>query len=143
MEESPNVSYNIFYKCNYHNYEDKKELTEKEEFQSFSGEEKYYLEKKIYQDDLLNIFGIETENEFIGDNINPIIHDLYLKLEKDKGFKALMEKLGGEDPEMGLMMMFSMDLLYLSHPCFCEFLEKGTIDHDHFQLLKKEIQRIF
>lgn len=143
IEEKQNALYNIFYTCNYHTYEDNKELTETEEFKSFSEEEKYYLEKKIYQDDLLNIFGIEMEDEFNGHNLNQIIHELYLKLEKHKGLKALMNELGGEDPELGLMIMFSIDLLYLSHPCFCEFLEKSTIDDDNFELFKKKIHNIF
>ena len=50
-----------------------------------------------------------------------------------------MKEICSQDSDIGLMMMFSMELLYLSHPCFCEFLEKGTISPDKFTLLKEEI----
>ena len=34
---------------------------------------KYYLEKKVYQDDLLSIFNVETEDRFCDQVVNPII----------------------------------------------------------------------
>jgi hypothetical protein len=110
---------------------------------SFSTDDEYFLEKKIYQDDLLSIFGIDHESEFQDETINPIIRDLYIILEKQEDFKSLMNQLGEGDLEMGLMIMFSMDLLFVSHPCFCEFLQTGQISSIKIDLLKREIQRVF
>ena len=50
------LSYNTSYQCHYKDYEKNKELIETEEFKSFSRQDIYLLEKKIYQDDLLSIF---------------------------------------------------------------------------------------
>ena len=137
------LQYNISYQCHYKDYEKNKELVETEEFKSFSKQDKYYLEKKIYQDDLLSIFNIENEADFIDENINVMIHDLYVKLIKNEKMQLLMQKINKEDPEMGLMMMFSMDFLYVSHPCFCEFLEKGSVSPEKFSLLEEEIKKMF
>jgi len=135
------IQYNISYTCHYKDYKKNINLIETEEFKSFTEEDKYYLEKKIYQDDLLSIFCFEKEEDFIDENVNKIIHDLYLKLEKYEKMKLLMQKINKEDPEMGLMIMFSMDFLYLAHPCFCEFLEKDFVSPDKFTLLEKEIKK--
>jgi hypothetical protein len=35
-----------------------------------------------------------------------------------------------EDLGVGLLLLYSFDLLYLTHPCICEFLETGTISHE-------------
>ena len=137
------LQYNISYQCHYKDYEKNKELVETEEFKSFSKQDKYYLEKKIYQDDLLSIFNIENEADFIDENINVMIHDLYVKLIKNEKMQLLMQKINKEDPEMGLMIMFSMDFLYVSHPCFCEFLEKGSVSPEKFSLLEEEIKKMF
>ena len=135
------LSYNTSYQCHYKDYEKNKELIETEEFKSFSRQDIYLLEKKIYQDDLLSIFNIDKEDYFIDENVNNIIHDLYLKLIKNEKMRFLMEKINKEDPEMGLMIMFSMDFLYLSHPCFCEFLEKDFVSPEKFLLLEEEIKK--
>jgi len=137
------IPYNIFYQCHYKDYKNNQDLIQSEEFQSFSKEEEYFLEKKIYQDDLLSIFEIENESEFHDDIINPIITELCILLEKQEDLKSFMLWLGEGDLEMGLMIMFSMDLLFVSHPCFCEFLETGKISSEKLDLLKREIQTVF
>ena len=135
--------YNTSYQCHYKDYEKNKELIETEEFKSFTKQDKYLLEKKIYQDDLLSVFTIEKIEDFIDENINAMIHDLYIKLNNDEKMRLLMQKINKEDPEIGLMILFSMDFLYLSHPCFCEFLEKGLISLEKFSLLEEEIKKNF
>ena len=64
-----------------------------------------------------------------------------IQLIKNEKMRFLMEKINKEDPEMGLMIMFSMDFLYLSHPCFCEFLEKDFVSPEKFLLLEEEIKK--
>jgi len=143
MERKTDLSYNIFYECHYKDYKNDQSLIETDEFQSFLKEDEYFLEKKIYQDDLLSIFGIDQESEFQDETINPIITDLCRILEKQEDLRLLMNQLGEGDLEMGLMIMFSMDLLFVSHPCFCEFLQTGQISPIKIDLLKREIQRVF
>ena len=137
------LQYNIFYECHYKDYEKNKELIETEEFKSFSQQDKYFLEKKIYQDDLLSIFGIEKEEDFIDENVNMIIHELYLKLSNIEKMRLIMQKINNSDPEMAFMLLFSIDFLYLSHPCFCEFLKNNCISPDKLKLLEEEVNKIF
>ena len=143
MERKIDLSYNILYQCHYKDYKNNPELIETEEFKSFSKDDEYFLEKKIYQDDLLSIFGIDHESEFQDQTINPIIKELCRILKKHKDLKSFMNQLGERDLEMGLMIMFSMDLLFVSHPCFCEFLQTDQIASEKLDLLKREIQRVF
>ena len=42
--------------------------------------------------------------------------------------------------EVGFMLLFSFDYLYLSHTCICEFLEKGKINEDSLNLLLSKIK---
>ena len=143
-QEPPVIAYNIFYKCHYKDYENNPEyqqFRQTKEFQAFTIEDKYFLEKKVYQDDLLSIFNVDKEEDFRDEVVNPVIHQLFLQLQKHEGMKLLMKRLGGEDLEMGLMMMFSMDFLYLAHPCFCEYFEKGRINKDKFDSLSLKIHQ--
>jgi hypothetical protein len=143
MERKVDLSYNILYQCHYKDYKNNQSLIETEEFKSFSKEDEYFLEKKIYQDDLLSIFGIDHESEFQDETINPIITELCILLEKHEDLRLLTDQLGEGDLEMGLMIMFSMDFLFVSHPCFCEFLQTDQIASEKLDLLKREIQRVF
>lgn len=57
---------------------------------------------------------------------------MYIKQSpKSPRNKYVYEKNGGlmisEDLGIGLLLLYSFDLLYLTHPCICDFLETGTI----------------
>ena len=59
--------------------------------------------------------------------------------------EPLLKKLASifmsEDPEIGLMVGFSYDFFYLMHPCVCDLLEKGEIKDEHYNELKKVIEK--
>jgi hypothetical protein len=45
------------------------------------------------------------------------------------------------DEELGLIILFSYDYLYLSHICISEFLEKGKISEYNILKLKQIIHK--
>jgi len=105
-----------------------------------SDDDKDFVIDALYRKDLLNIFNVEDFNEDVFDKV---ISDLYTKLYIHKELSLLMEILASRymsiDKEFGLMLMFSFDYLYLSHPCICEFIEFGKITQDTFDKLKEAI----
>jgi hypothetical protein len=44
-----------------------------------------------------------------------------------------------ENEEFGLCMLFSYDLMYLTHKCICSYLENGYISENDLDNLKKSI----
>jgi hypothetical protein len=66
--------------------------------------------------------------------------------EKIKDCKELHECAVGvasrflsNDPQLGLMILFSFDFLYLTHKCVSEYLEKGSVSNDNIVRLKERI----
>jgi hypothetical protein len=82
----------------------------------------------LYKQDILEIFQVD---EFDDELINDIMHKIYEKvknnIELSKIMSLLAAKLLSIDKEIGFMLMFSFDYLYLSHSCISEYLEKGEI----------------
>jgi hypothetical protein len=82
----------------------------------------------IYRSELNGVFGLE---EFDLDIINNKLIDLSAQMYQDKEFSKIMEKCAekmlSNDHTFGLMMLFSYDYFYLTHPCICEYLNGGTI----------------
>jgi hypothetical protein len=88
-----------------------------------SDEEKECIRDTLYRQELLDILGVSEFNE---DEINKAIHELYIKIENCKELKECMMTCAGkflsEDPELGLMVMFAYDYMYLTHICISTFL---------------------
>jgi len=65
------------------------------------------------------------------DELTTSINELYEKIKINDKLIKIMIKLAGDissmDEKLGLMIMFSFDYLYITHPCICEFLETGQI----------------
>ena len=99
-------------------------------------DEKEFIRDALYRQELLNIFEIEEYNE---KKIDLSIHKLYKKIQGCNELKDCMTKLASyfmsEEDELGLMILFSYDYMYLTHICVCEFLEFGKISyHNIFNL---------
>jgi hypothetical protein len=126
--------YNTKYICTYN---DSDVFLETDEI---SEEEKQFILDTLYKSDLLHIFDAE---EFDEDIFDKIISDLYAKLYIIPDLSLLMECLANRfmsiDKEFGLMILFSFDYLHLTHPCVCEFLEKGCISTDNMNKLKNAV----
>ena len=88
---------------------------------NISEEEKDFIRNTIYRQELLNILGMTEFNEA---EMNRAIHELYEKIKDNKELKECMAlcaaKILCEDLEIGLMIMFAYDYMYLTHACICE-----------------------
>ena len=78
--------------------------------------------------------------------ITPIISALFKNINGEKFIKSCMTKVSNKffyssDLELGFMVLFSFDYLYLVHPCICEFIETDKISETNNSLieLKKKL----
>ena len=103
-------------------------------------DEKEFIRDALYRQELLDILGIELFNE---NEMNRAIHELYEKIESSKELKECMSKLTGrfmsEDYELGLMILFAYDYMYLTHICVSEYLETGKISDENIDKLRAHI----
>jgi hypothetical protein len=110
------------------------------ETDNISPEEEEFVRDAIYRQELLNIFGLDEYNET---EIDASISQLNKKLENCDELKECMLKLAGNfmisDKEIGLMILYSYDYMYLTHICVSEFLENGKIDEMNILKLKAAI----
>lgn len=98
------------------------------------------IRNEIYQIELLTILGIEEYDE---NCMNKSIHELYERVKDSKELTECMTKLAGmfmsEDLELGLMILFAYDYMYLSHTCICEWLDNGKITEESIKKLRAVI----
>jgi len=127
--------YNTKYECRY--YKDNVFL----ETDDVNDDEKEYIRGILYREDLLNIFYINDDNEF--DNFDHLISQLYKKINSCESLKECMRIAAAgiisENEEFGLCILFSYDLMYLSHKCICSYLESGNISENDLNNLKNSI----
>jgi hypothetical protein len=99
--------------------------------------EKEFVRDAIYRQELLNILGMDEFNE---KEMDRAIHELYEKLQSCPELKECMMKLASNfmstDEELGLMILFAYDFMYLTHDCVRDFLEEGKISEQNLIKLK-------
>jgi hypothetical protein len=129
--------YNTKFVCTYNSDEIFKGL---ENIDIMTKKDKEFFQDAYYRYELLSIFGLEDYNER---EISEAVAVLYEKVKDSKELKECMLKLAANfmslDEELGLMMLFAYDYLYLSHICISEFLETGKITDDNIVRLKSLI----
>lgn len=104
-------------------------------------DEKAFVREVIYRQEFLNILGIEDLDN--SREMDCKIHELYNKVSENQFLKECMLKLSGKffkiDQELGLMLMFSYDYMYLTHICISELLDTGTITETNMSNLRSII----
>jgi len=135
--------YDTTYKCTY-NLDNI--FTEKEKH-LLTQQEKDFVLNCLYRNDLLYIFDLDDFN-----NLEEMVNnELYEKVKHDDFFLSCMKKLNekymilkgefreDDDTDMlGLILLYSFDYLYLTHPCISDLLETGVItDENKNALLNK------
>jgi len=104
--------------------------------------EKAFIRDVIYRQELLDILSIidDNNNDLKIDNA---IKDLYNRVKDCTNLTNCMVKLAGNymttDEEIGLMLLFSYDYMYLTHKCISEYLETGKISDDNMRSLENII----
>ena len=126
--------YDTKFVCTYHTPEvflDTDNVTE---------DEKEFIRNTIYRQELLYILGMDEYNEA---QINTAMNEIYNKAKENDELKKCMNKLAGQfmkaDEELGLMLLFSYDYMYLTHICISEFIETGKISEENIKKLEDAI----
>ena len=131
------MNYNTNYICKYKNY-----IFSKEEEETLSENDKYFVNDSLYRNSILNIFNLEDFDEKL---INDCISKIYEKIKNCDELKPILKQLASfflsEDCELGILLMFSYDYLEDTHPCICEFLDTGKISDDKLNRLKDSINK--
>jgi hypothetical protein len=101
--------------------------------------EKEFIRNILYKEDLLNIFDIDDCCE---ETMNNTILDIYDRIKDHEGLKECINQVSSNfsitlEQEVGFIMLFSFDYLYLTHVCICEFIENGQITDISLSNLKK------
>ena len=124
--------YNIKYECRYH----KNDIFLETDI--ITDDEKDFIRNILYKEDVVNIFEIDSNDEF--EIFNDIIPNLYEKIKNNIFLKECMKKaaskLISEDEELGLCILYSYDFMYLTHKCVSEYLDTGLISHENKNLFK-------
>ena len=130
------LDYNTDYETNYNLFFDDAAFEGDE-----SEEDKESIRTLLYQKDLLAVL---NENEFDDDVINKKVRELFVFLKKNTDLLFCMKELSKKsmfsNQEIGLMMLFSFDYLYLSHLCISEYIKTGSVSETNLNILKKAIQ---
>ena len=131
-------TYNTKYICNYNN----SNIFTEEEEKILNENEKLFVRDVLYRQDFLNIFKL-YDAEFNDEIVETYIKKLYKLIKNEADLKICMsklaEKLFSKDLKIGLMILFSIDYLYLIHPCICDFIDFGKISIQNLNNLKEKI----
>ena len=99
--------------------------------------EKETIRDALYRQELLNILAMEEFNE---EQMNKAIHELHERISCCQELKECILKLSSSfmstDEELGLMILFAYDYMYLSHICISEYLETGQITEKNIRNLR-------
>ena len=126
--------YNTKVICSYHADEVFLETDE------ITDEERYFVRDAIYRQEVLDILGMEDYNE---KEMTRTIKELYDQVRTSRELTECALKIVGHfmstDAELGLMILFAYDYMYLTHNCISEILVSGKISEHNIQKLKDAI----
>jgi hypothetical protein len=117
------------------------------ETDNITDDEKSFIRNIIYRQELLNILDIDYENndEDNEEKISEAIKELYNRVKDSTCLRKCMVKVIQKhmnvgkymtsDEELGMMLLFSYDYMYLTHICISEFIETGNIDDENIRKL--------
>lgn len=102
--------------------------------------ERNFIRNVIYRQELLDILGMDEYNE---DEMKIIIKQVYELLKGCQELRKCMLKVSkkfiSKDEELGLMILFSYDYMYLTHKCISEFIETGHFTQQNIRELESII----
>jgi translation elongation factor EF-Ts len=121
------------------------------ETDNITDDEKSFIRNIIYRQELLNVLDIDYENndEDNEEKISEAIKDLYNRVKDSNCLRKCMVKVVQKhmnvgkymtsDEELGMMLLFSYDYMYLTHICISEFIETGKISDENIKKLVKAL----
>ena len=121
------------------------------ETDNITDDEKTFIRNIIYRQELLNVLDVdyENDNEDNEEKISEAIKNLYNQVKNCEKITKCMVKVVQKhmnvgkymtsDEELGMMLLYSYDYMYLTHICISEFIEKGDIDDENIKKLTKAL----
>jgi len=130
------MDYNTKYVCSYND----SDIFLQSEIEILNDTEKQFVRDALYRRDLCNVFKIDDQC-FDEKIINNIISNLYKNINGEKFLESCISKVSNNffnnvDLELGFIILFSFDYLYLVHPCISEFIETGKISNSNESLIE-------
>lgn len=130
------MDYNTKYVCSYND----SDVFLESELEILNEDEKQFVRDALYRRDICNIFKIDDQC-FDEKKISIIISNLYENINGEKFVESCITKISNKffcnsDLELGFLILFSFDYLYLVHPCISEYIETGKISDSNESLIK-------
>ena len=130
------MDYNTKYLCSYND----SDIFLQSEIEILNDTEKQFVRDALYRRDLCNVFKIDDQC-FDEKIINNIISNLYKNINGEKFLESCISKVSNNffsnvDLELGFIVLFSFDYLYLVHPCISEYIETGKISDSNESLIE-------
>ena len=130
------MDYNTKYICSYND----SDIFLQSEIEILNDIEKQFVRDALYRRDLCNVFKIDDQC-FDEKIINNIISNLYKNINGEKFLESCISKVSNNffsnvDLELGFIVLFSFDYLYLVHPCISEYIESGKISDSNESLIE-------
>jgi hypothetical protein len=122
------------------------------ETDNITDDEKTFIRNIIYRQELLNVLDIDYENndEDNEEKISEAIKELYKRVKYCEEMTKCMVKVLQKhmnvgkymtnDEELGMVLLFSYDYMYLTHICISEFIETGEINDENIKKLEKALK---
>ena len=105
-----------------------------------SEHEKYLIQHKLYKQDILSIFSLDEFNET---ELNINVHKLYERITPNEKLTNIALKAAAlvisMDEELGFLVLFSFDYLYVTHDCIKDFFKSGSISDKNMNRLEELI----
>lgn len=102
--------------------------------------EKGFIRNVIYRQELLNILEMDNYSE---EEMTLKLKELYELLKECEEMKECMMEMANifhsQDIELGLMMLFSYDYLFITHKCINEYLENKIIPTELLDKIKQNL----
>jgi flagellin-specific chaperone FliS len=128
--------YNTKYVCSYND----SDVFLESELELLNEDEKQFVRDALYRRDICNIFKID-DDYFDEKKISDNISKLYKIIRGEKFLEYCTTKISNNlfcnsDLELGFLILFSFNYLYLAHNCVSEFIETGKISETNESLVK-------
>jgi hypothetical protein len=129
------MDYNTKYVCSYND----SDVFLESELEILNDNEKQFVRDALYRRDLCNIFKID--DQCFNENIIDVLGNLYKNIKGKNFLESCILKVSNDffnnvDLELGFIILFSFDYLYLVHPCLSEFIETGKISESNVSLIE-------
>ena len=97
----------------------------------------------LFRAELLQIFNLTEYDDAV---IRVVIHELYDKLKTHAAFNECINlskiQYDAEEHDIGFVLLFSYNHLYITHLCIRDFLDTGIINNTHIDLLMESLRKI-